>query len=70
MSAEEIKAEKERKPKKVELIYRYQGECETCLVPVETLEIDVEMGDKVQHVCVAFCPNCKKQLAYRPVKKL
>lgn len=46
------------KRKPVLLKYQYQGECETCGVPVETHEIKVETGLYM----IAWCPNCRKQL--------
>lgn len=74
MSAKEIKAEqieerKKRKPKKPNLTYRWEGECPGCYGILDSIEIDAGQ-EKGKTVSVAFCSKCKKQVAYRPVKKL
>ena len=52
------------------LSYVYTGSCPSCNVAVSTLELDIEVEKAEQHVVVAFCPNCKKQLQTRKVEKL
>lgn len=73
MSAAEIKAEKKeevkKKPQKITLTYKWEGACKKCGNYVETLTIDAGQKEG-ETVAVAFCSVCKKQLAYRPVKKL
>lgn len=59
------KVERERKPKEIKLEYKYSGECQECLVPVETLVVKV----KGQTVTVAFCTK-HGQLKEREVADL
>lgn len=66
MSAQEIKQEKKKKPNPPKLTYRWEGECPDCYTYLDSIDMDI--GDK--YVTVAFCAKCKKQVAYRPVKKL
>lgn len=52
----------------VRLTYKYEGNCD-CGSNVETLFVEVD-GSKKSHVCIAWCPGCKKQLQTRSVPKL
>ena len=62
------------KPKKVAkekvempvLTYKYEGECDKCRNPVDTLVVDVSGKVNV----IAYCQTCKRQVVYRPVAKL
>lgn len=61
---------KDAKPKKISLKYVFEGNCE-CGAKVDTLELDVGSDNTVRdHVVLAWCQNCKKQLRQRSVKKL
>ena len=56
---------------KIELGYKYTGNCPVCNNEVETLMIDVEVSKKVsKQFAIAFCNNCKKKLKSREVVKL
>jgi len=74
MSAKEIKQQmaeekKTRKAVKPKLTYRWEGECSGCFGVLDSIEIDAGQAEG-KTVSVAFCSHCKKQVAYRPVKKL
>lgn len=53
-------------PKKVQLTYFYTGDCDVCLKPVTTLEVDVDG----KHHVIAYCTNDNKQLIQREVANL
>lgn len=53
----------------IKLTYKYVGNCEFCGGEIETIELDVGVRTK-EHVCLAWCNNCKKKLSQRKVAKL
>jgi len=56
-------------PQPIQLTYKYIGTCSFCKGEVETIELDVGVKIK-EHVCLAWCNNCKKKLSQRKVVKL
>ena len=56
------------------LHYIYRGVCPTCMLPVDTLDLDVDIGrvDKreTKYVVVCWCNVCKKKIKQRAVLKL
>lgn len=53
-------------PKKVQLTYFYTGDCDVCLKPVTTLEVDVDG----KHHVIAYCTQDNKQIIQREVANL
>ena len=58
----------EKKKQKIELIYKYIGQCPDCGTEVDTIPLEMEKKTKV--VMVAWCPSCKKSLEQKEVVKL
>lgn len=54
-------AEVPRKP--IVLEYKYNGECELCGSPVDTLHVDLDGA----HVAIAYCPKDRLQITQRKV---
>jgi formamidopyrimidine-DNA glycosylase len=48
------------------LVYKYEGQCTSCGVPIETIDLDM----KTTYYVLAWCSNCKKKLRQRKVIKL
>ncbi len=63
-----VMQEKKPEVKKIELTYKYTGQC-SCGAPIDTIELDVGTKAK-EHICVAWCPVCKKEQTQRAVTKL
>lgn len=59
-------AQQPLKPRPIKLKYVYEGGCTACGLPVETIELDVAN----QHVAVAWCSRCKKDITQNIVTKL
>jgi hypothetical protein len=62
-------------PEKLDLVYKYEGECPTCRNQVETLVLDdvLQKGEvtiKSKVIVVAWCNHCHKKLRQRIVTKL
>ena len=51
---------------KIQLTYKYTGECPEHRVTVDTLELDIDKN----HFCIAFCPSGKHQIETKQVAKL
>ena len=60
------------KPKQepITLHYAYSGTCPTCSTPVETIPLEVELDKTKKVICVAWCPNEKRNIQQRTVAKL
>lgn len=56
------------KPRKTKILLKYvwEGNCEYCNNPVDTLHVETTG----KYISLAYCMSCKKQLRERPVKKL
>lgn len=55
--------------KKVELVYRWIGQCPNCGVEIETIPLDVDARTK-NMIIVAWCGGCREKKAQREVLKL
>ena len=66
VESEDQKLTQSEKPAKLKLTYKYQGSCSVCMGSVATLLVKIDK----EHVAVAWCNKCQKQIDQQKVKPL
>jgi len=65
---QKMKIDPDTQTEKLELVYRYIGQCPYCGSQVETIPLDVNKTKN--HFQIAWCPSCREKLHQREVVKL
>lgn len=55
--------EEQLPPKPIRLKYLYEGECDVCHIPVDTIEVELYN----QYIVIAYCSRDKKTIIQTPV---
>jgi len=58
-------------PRPIVLTYKFDGDCKTCMAPVDTILLETHDDNRNKKIdAVAWCNHCRKQLANRKVTAL
>jgi len=58
------------KPKPIELVYKYEGDCEVCGSSIDTIPLDTAEKGSSKLIIVGWCPRCREKKAQKEVAKL
>src|SRR3990167_5891476 len=57
--SQKAQVKEERKPVKIELKYKYEGDCPVCKLPLDTIIVKLTTDDIIK--AIAYCPSCRTQ---------